>query len=325
MGKHIIKYNPDTFTFEKVKKTTKDILKMIFSHLGVGIIVGVTISFIAIRHIDSPKEKMLKHEIIQYKDQLEVMNDKLNEIDTVLTDIENRDDDVYRIIFETDPVSKDVRQGGRGGSARYSQFEGLTYGQLLKNTSEKIDALSNRTNTQARSLNEIYKLAVNRQKMLACIPAIKPLREKETNYIASYFGYRIDPVYKVSKFHEGIDFSASVGTEIIATGDGVVSEAYKDGKGDGYGKYIVINHGYSYSSLYAHMSSVNVKQGQKIKRGQVIGYVGNSGKSTGPHIHYEVRKNGKPIDPVNYFFSDITPNEYESLIASSTKSGQSMD
>ena len=200
----------------------------------------------------------------------------------------------------------------------------MTYKALLTDITKKIDELRVRSYVQSCSLDELYNMAVNRDEMLACIPAVIPVREIDIKYISSYFGYRDDPIYEIRKFHKGIDFSANIGTDVIATGDGVVTDVHKVSMG-GYGKYIEIDHGFSYSTLYAHMNSIYVVKGQKVKRGQIIGSVGNTGKSSGPHLHYEVHKDGEAINPINYFYNDITPTEYEEMIELASQPGQTMD
>ena len=271
-----------------------------------------------------PKEKMLKHEIEEYKDNFEILSSRVDELGDVIGDIEDKDHNVYRVLFENQAETDRIMEGGKGGNDVSTQFDGLTYKALLTDITKKIDELRVRSYVQSCSLDEIYNMAVNRDEMLACIPAVIPVREIDIKYISSYFGYRSDPIYEIRKFHKGIDFTANIGTDVIATGDGVVTDVHKVSMG-GYGKYVEIDHGFSYSTLYAHMNSIYVVKGQKVKRGQIIGSVGNTGKSSGPHLHYEVHKDGEAINPINYFYNDITPTEYEEMIELASQPGQAMD
>ncbi len=309
MAKHIIKN-------DKVRRVSVD--------LAVGAAFAAICLFVSFAFFDSPKEKMLKHEIEEYRDNFEILSSRVDELGDVIGDIEDKDHNVYRVLFETQPETDRIMEGGKGGNDVSTQFDGLTYKALLTDITKKIDELSVRSYAQSCSLDELYNMAVNREEMLACIPAVIPVREIDVKYISSYFGYRSDPIYGIRKFHKGIDFSASIGTDVIATGDGVVTDVHKVSMG-GYGKYVEINHGFSYSTLYAHMNSIYVVKGQKVKRGQIIGSVGNTGKSSGPHLHYEVHKDGEAINPINYFYNDITPTEYEEMIELASQPGQTMD
>ena len=226
------------------------------------------------------------------------------------------------LYFEAEPISDEVRKVGYGGTERYNNLEGLNNSEVLINTNKKLDEITSQMVVQSKSFDQVFQMVKNKEKMLACIPAIQPLTHRTMHGIGSHFGYRIDPFYKVTKLHSGIDFSAATGTRVYATGNGVVNIAGWEG---GYGNLIVINHGYSYSTAYGHLSRLGVRVGQIIKRGQVIGFVGSTGKSTASHLHYEVRKDGKAINPINYFFNDITPAEYDMMIRLSQLPSQTMD
>ena len=238
--------------------------------------------------------------------------------------MEARDDNIYRVIFETDPIPSSIRRAGSGGVDQYEHLRQIDNADLLIGTAKKIDELSKAIYIQSKSFDKIEELAKNKIDMLASIPAILPvsLKNKSTHQVTSSFGYRMHPIYKTPKFHAGMDFTGTVGTPIYATGNGVVIESKFD---KGYGRHVVIDHGFSYKTLYAHMDKILAKKGQKIKRGDVIGYLGNTGLSTGPHLHYEVRKNNKPIDPINFYFNDLTPDEFELLVETANNTGQSMD
>ncbi len=287
-----------------------------------GLVFAAVLLVVAYNFLDSPKEKMLKRELDQYQFQYNVMNNRIARVQKVMTDLQQRDDNVYRAIFEAEPISPDVRKAGYGGSERYNSLQGLDNSDIIINTAKKLDEITSEMVVQSKSFDQVFSLVKNKEKMLACIPAIQPLTHRTMKGIGSHFGYRIDPFYKVMKLHSGIDFSAATGTKVYATGDGVVNQAGWEG---GYGNLIVINHGYSYSTAYGHLSRIGVKMGQVVKRGQVIGYVGSTGKSTASHLHYEVRKDGHAINPINYFFNDITPAEYDQMIRLSQLPSQTMD
>jgi murein DD-endopeptidase MepM/ murein hydrolase activator NlpD len=272
---------------------------------------------------DSPKEKKLKLEIQNLTSQYEVIDKNMKQIEIVLDEIQDRDDNIYRVIFEADPIPTSIRKQGFGGVNRYEKLLGLSNSELMINTSKKIDQLTKQLYLQSKSFDEVIDLAKNKSNMLASIPAIQPVANKDLKRMASGYGYRIHPIYKTRKMHYGMDFSAKTGTEIYSTGDGVVSKVKRSKRG--YGNYVKINHGFGYETLYAHMSKYIVKKGQKVKRGEVIGFVGNSGISTAPHLHYEVRKDNKKINPVNFYYNDLSPEEYEKMLEISLQSNQSLD
>jgi murein DD-endopeptidase MepM/ murein hydrolase activator NlpD len=247
----------------------------------------------------------------------------MKQVEKVLDEIQERDDNIYRVIFEADPIPNSIRKQGFGGINRYEKLLGLSNSELMINTSKKIDQLTKQLYLQSKSFDEVIDLAKNKSNMLASIPAIQPVANKDLKRMASGYGYRIHPIYKTRKMHYGMDFSAKTGTEIYATGDGVVSKIKRSKRG--YGNYVKINHGFGYETLYAHMSKYIVKKGQRVKRGEVIGYVGNSGISTAPHLHYEVRKDNKKINPMNFYYNDLSPEEYEKMLEISLQSNQSLD
>ena len=323
MAKIRYQFNTKSLKIEKIHVTLKERVKRLLSVLAFGLVFSAMVIGIAYNFFSSPKEKMLQREIEQYKLQYKMLNDRLGLFSAVLDDLQDRDDNIYRVIFEAEPVPNSVRKAGYGGADRYTRLEGYKNSEIIKNTTKKLDVITSRLYVQSKSFDEVFSLAKNKEKLAASIPAIQPLSNNDLRRIGSYFGYRTDPFYKVAKFHEGIDFTAPVGTPIHATGDGMVVKVERE-RG-GYGNSIVISHGFSYETRYAHMSKINVQRGQVIKRGQVIGLVGNTGKSTAPHLHYEVHKNGVPIDPINYFFNDITPDEYQKMIELSLHPSQTLD
>lgn len=324
MPEHNKKYDEKAYTCTEDNKKSSTKVFSILKYLGVGLIFSTLTYFVVFSFIDTPKEIMLQREIEQYDKIFHSMNEEINDINIVLKDIQLRDTSIYRLMLKADPVSETFSEGGIGGRDVSQQYEGLSNKDILTEINSKIDVLTSKVKAQEQSLGELYGIAVDKDKQLSCIPAIKPVRDLETRRIASYYGYRVDPIYKVRRFHKGIDFSAPIGTEIVATGDGKVTEVHKGASG-GYGRHVEIDHGYEYSTLYAHMHKIIVKEGQQVKRGQVIGYVGNSGKSSGPHLHYEVKKNGSAINPINFFYNDITPEEYEEMLRIAAQPGQSMD
>ena len=271
----------------------------------------------------SPKEKSQARELEYMKLQYEILNDRLDNIEILLTDMEQRDNDLYRVMFEADPIPRSVRRSGFSDADRYAGLYGYMNSNQVLNAARKLDVISSQLYHQSVSYDTLFAMARNKSDMLAHIPAIFPLKETEIKYISSYFGYRPDPIYKIEKFHSGIDVSAQKGTEAYATGDGVVCDVEKGHWG--YGNMVTIDHGYGYKTRYAHLQKAAVRRGQQVKRGQLIGFIGNTGKTTGVHLHYEVLKNNAPINPINFFYKDLTPDEYEQILEQSTLPTQSMD
>ena len=271
----------------------------------------------------SPKEKSQARELEYMKLQYEILNDRLDNIEILLTDMEQRDNDLYRVMFEADPIPRSVRRSGFSDADRYAGLYGYMNSNQVLNAARKLDVISSQLYHQSVSYDTLFAMARNKSDMLAHIPAIFPLKETEIKYISSYFGYRPDPIYKIEKFHSGIDFSAQKGTEAYATGDGVVCDVEKGHWG--YGNMVTIDHGYGYKTRYAHLQTAAVRRGQQVKRGQLIGFIGNTGKTTGVHLHYEVLKNNAPINPINFFYKDLTPDEYEQILEQSTLPTQTMD
>ncbi len=323
MAKNRYRFNNKTLEFEKVLITTKERLLKFLSHLVTGVVFATVVIVFAYNFLESPKEKMQHREIENLKLNYQILNDRLDQILLVMQDLQDRDDNIYRVIFEAEPVPNSIRKAGFGGVDRYARLSGFRNSDIVISTTQKMDEISKKLYVQSKSFDEVFEMARNKEKLLAALPAIQPVSNRDLRRIGSYFGYRTDPFYKIEKFHEGIDFTAPVGTEIYATGDGVVTDVQR--LGVGYGNYIIVNHGFNYETLYAHLSRFNVRRGQQVKRGEVIGFVGNTGKSTSPHLHYEVRRNGKPVNPIHYFFNDISPEEYDKLIEWSSRPGQTMD
>jgi len=323
MAKIRYQFNTKSLKIEKVQVTMKERLKRLAGSMAFGLVFGVVVIVLAYNFLSSPREKALINQLEQYKLQYKIMNDRMDNIQKVLSDVQDRDDNIYRVIFEAEPIPSEVRKAGFGGIDRYENLEGIANSEIIVNTAKRLDEITSQLVVQSKSYDEVFKLAKDKEKLIASIPAIQPVDFHDLRRIGSLFGYRTDPFYKVSKFHEGIDFAAAVGTPIYATGDGIVSvAAYNSG---GYGNEIEINHGFSYETKYAHLSKIKVKVGQRVKRGEIIGLMGNTGKSTAPHLHYEVHKAGIPVNPIYFFFNDITPAEYQAMIELSSQPSQTMD
>ncbi len=323
MGDTKYHFNPDTLTFEKAQKKLSKKLLGTLGFVFIVVLVATGISTLFILHFDSPEMKSLRVENAQLLYQYNVLNSKLVQIEDVLDEIQVRDDNIYRVIFDSDPIPGSVRKAGFGGTDRYADLESFSNKEVVVNTSQKIDIISKQAYIQAKSYEDVLELAMNKEVELSSIPAIMPIANKDLIYTSSGWGYRIHPIYKVRKFHYGMDFVATRGTNVYATGDGTVLKVLT--KRTGHGKHIVIDHGYGYETLYGHLSRFNVKVGQKIKRGQVIGSVGSTGGSTAPHLHYEVHKNNVKVNPKYYYFKDLTPDQFDELVALSSNIGVSFD
>jgi murein DD-endopeptidase MepM/ murein hydrolase activator NlpD len=272
---------------------------------------------------ETPKDKLQSREIENMKLRYAILNKKMDQIDEVLEDVEDRDNNVYRAYFNTAPIPLEKRKSGFGGVNRYKDLEGYNNSDLVISTSKRVDVLSKELAMQSKSLDEILKLAKAKNKLLSAIPAIQPIKNENLKRIASGFGYRNDPFTKVRKMHEGMDFTAKTGTPIFATGDGVVAKA--DNTASGYGNHIVIRHGFGYETLYGHLSKYKCRAGQRIKRGDIIGYVGSTGRSEAPHLHYEVHKDGKVVNPINFYYGNISAAEYVAISKVANQENQSLD
>lgn len=322
MAKNKYFYNPHKLDFEKVRTSLTTIAFRVFGFLSASVVAGAMMVLAIYSFIDSPKEKTLKRENEQYQTQIKVLNKKINELGGVLGELQDRDANIYRAIFEADPIDINIRKAGTGGIEKYKSLNGFENSDELIALNEKVDELAAKVYVQSKSFDELGKLAANKTVFLSCIPAIQPISNKDLKRIASGFGYRIHPIFKTHKFHSGIDFTAPNGTPIYATGNGRVESAEN---GNGYGNHVIVNHGFGYRSLYAHMSRMKVRPGQKIQRGELLGYVGSTGTSTAPHVHYEIIKGDNKINPINYFFNDLTEEEYQAIREIANREGQSFD
>lgn len=313
-------YNPHSLDFEKARFSVRTLVLRVFGFLSASIVAGASLLLVAYYYIDSPKEKILRRELENYELQTKLLNKKVDKIYASLNELKERDASVYRAIFEADPINYDTRKASVND---YKDLEGYANSESLKALNQRIDALAEQVTIQTKSMEQLAKLAENKTEFLASIPAIQPVTNKNLRSMASGFGYRMHPIYKTYKMHTGIDFTAPTGTPIYATGNGRVVPA-PDGS-SGYGTHVVIDHGFGYKTLYAHMYKAKVKIGEKVKRGQLIGYIGNTGLSSGPHLHYEVIRNGTKINPINYFFNDLTETDYAAIREIAERPTQSFD
>jgi murein DD-endopeptidase MepM/ murein hydrolase activator NlpD len=324
MSKVKYRFNTKSLTYEKVRVTFKERFWQVLSYLTIGLVFATITILLSRELLPSPSEKKKNREIEALKLQYELLNKKMAQVEQVLGDLEDRDDNIYRTIFESEPLPKSMRYGGSGGSNKYSAFDSYENSELLESATERMDRITKQLYVQSKSFDEVVNLARNKEKLMASIPAVMPINQKDLAHaVTSGFGWRTHPIYKTQEFHPGMDFAAEQGTPIYATGDGVVDRA--DNLAQGYGNHVVVNHGFGYQTLYGHMSKIVARTGQKISRGQLLGYVGSTGLSTAPHIHYEVIKNGEKVNPVNYYYNDLSPEQYQLMVEMSKKSSQSFD
>jgi len=322
MGVKKFRYNPGTASYKRVKRLRMKKLRNQAAFIIVTAFFGILSGFVFSHKVISPEENTLSAELQEMKIQYELLNKKVKQSQKVLGQIEERDNNIYRSYFELDPISEDIRKAGFGGVNRYSKFSDWRYNDLATELAKNVDILNKQLVIQSKSLDEVVVSAKEKEKMLSHLPAIQPVANKDMRRLSSGFGMRIHPILKIGKQHKGIDFAAGVGTPIYATADGKVTLSGRHG---GYGNTVIINHSYGYETLYGHMSRTKVRKGAKVKRGDVIGYVGSTGLSTGPHLHYEVHKDGQPVDPVSYFYQDISPDEFRILLEKSQQMSVSLD
>ncbi len=323
MAKVQYRFNPESLSYDRIKKSFGKKLMIVLSYMVVLLTCAIVLNLLYSGLFNTPKEKRLMRENNQLLFQYGLLNEQITKLETVLSDIENRDDNIYRTIFNAEPIPRSMRDAGFGGVNRYEYLEGFNQSETVIETAKKLDKLSKAVYVQSKSYDEVIGLAVNREDQLASLPAIQPISNKDLTRTASGWGFRIHPIYKILKFHYGMDFTAPTGTEIYATGDGRIVTVEWSRRG--YGNQVIIDHGYGYKTMYAHMSDFNVKLNQEVKRGDVIGYVGNTGLSTAPHLHYEVYMNNKKVNPINYYFNDLSPEEFDRMIELSLRSGQTFD
>ena len=318
-------YDSDTLSYRKIKRKKGRKFGIFFLSLLGMIFSGflLLLIYLNLPYIETPKEKVLKREMNNLQLQFELINKKMEQAEIVLGEIEDRDNNLYRIYFEANPIPIEQRKAGFGGINRYKDLEGFDNSKLIIATSKRLDILTKQIVVQSKSLDEIALLAEDKEKLLSSIPSIQPIRNEDISRIASGFGYRTDPFTKTRKKHWGMDFTAPRGTPVYASGDGKVIKA--DNTVSGYGKHIKIDHGYGYESLYAHLYKYNVRRGEKVKRGDLIGFVGSTGRSQAPHLHYEIFKDGSRINPINFYYGNLSPEEFAELLIQAQIENQSLD
>lgn len=316
-------YNTHSLRYEKLEIPLRVKLLRVFAFLATALVTAALIVWIGFRYIGSPNERILRDQLDDYREGFGLMEQQVKQLQQQMAELETRDNKVYRAIFEASPIPDSARAKEQAKKAEISLVQRLSDDALIGGMVSQLNVLSARVAYQTRSYGEINEMIKNKEKLLAAIPAIQPVSNKDLRRIASGFGSRIDPVYKVSKFHEGLDFTAPQGTPIYATADGRIKDARYDA--GGFGNHVVINHGYGYETLYGHMVRIKARAGQSVKRGGIIGWVGNTGKSTGPHCHYEVHKNGNPVDPVYFFYNDLSPEQFDRMLKLAAASNQSFD
>jgi murein DD-endopeptidase MepM/ murein hydrolase activator NlpD len=322
-----VKYYYDTESL--AYRIIKPLKRRSFAYIMLFLLASALFGFLAFvvllntPFFETPKDKLQAREIDNLKIQYGILNRKLDQVDEVMNAIEDRDNNLYRAYFNSSPISEEDRKAVFGIENRYKDLEGYNNSDLVINTTKRVDVLGKQLVVQSKSLDEILKLAKSKEKLLAAIPAIQPVRNENLKRMASGFGYRSDPFTKARKFHEGMDFTAKMGTPVFASGDGIVARA--DNTASGFGNHIVIRHGFGYETLYAHLSRYKARVGQYVKRGDIIGYVGSTGRSEAPHLHYEVHKNGDVVNPLNFYYGNISAAEYVAISKIANQENQSLD
>lgn len=323
MAKAKYKFNPESLSYSRIEITFRQKVLKVIGYSMVFIVISIIGVLFYTFLFDSPEVKGLKRQNSELLVSVELFNKQLDKITMTLQDMQRRDDNLYRTIFEAEPLNSSVREAGVGGADRYDELQKMADPKLVTQTAKRLDKLTRKIVIQSKSYDELTRMAMSKEKMLASIPAIQPIANKDLTRTASGWGFRIHPIYKIRKFHYGIDFTAPTGIEVYATGDGTIERIESSQRG--YGNCIIIDHGYGMKTLYGHLSGFTVKQGQKVNRGDVIAFVGNTGLSTSPHLHYEVFRNGEKVNPINYFFNDLTAEEYDKMIEISMSMGQTFD
>lgn len=317
------RFNPESISYDKIRLGFRAVLLRSLAYFVGSLLIASVYYLIFAIFFDSPKEKALLREIEQLTLQYDLIQREMENIEKVIGQLEETDDNLYRTIFEAEPIPATLREGGVGGVNRFKELEGYDNAAIVIETAKRLDKIRKQVYVQSKSFEELISLARRKEEMLASVPAILPISNKDLTRTASGFGLRVHPFYKIIKFHAGMDFTAPTGTDVYATGNGEVVAVNSSKRG--LGNHIIINHGFGLTSIYAHLDRAIVRKGQKVERGDVIGFVGNTGMSVAPHLHYEIKINGVNVDPVNYYFNDLTPEEYERMIEIASKTGQSFD
>lgn len=323
MGKKIkYHFNPESLSFERIQKSAMDWIKQFLIHAFSGVSMGLLFFVLYLTFFETPDARKYREENDKLQTQYRLLQLQTKDVKKVLVDLQQRDDNLYRAILQAEPISKEIREGSANNSKKYDEFSDLSNADLIMQTSDEVNRLSKMVYSQSKSYDKLLDLVKNQEHRILCVPSIQPVLNRDMKSLASGYGWRSDPIYRRSAFHAGMDFAAKTGTRIWATGEGVVTLA---GWKQGYGNTVIINHGYNYMTLYGHCSALKVRVGQKVKRGEVIALVGNTGKSTGPHLHYEVHFRGEPQNPAHFYFMDLTPSQYDQMIQLSSNFGQTMD
>ena len=325
MPKYKFYYDQETLSYKRIEVTNSVRFRNAFVLITVSALFGLIMLLVLLSSpvIETPKEISQAREIENYQLQYEQLNRKMKQIESVLDNLQDRDNQIYRVIFEANPITDDVRKAGFGGVNRYADLEGFDNSDLIINTTKKMEILSKQIVVQSKSLDEIQRMALDKEVLLSAIPSIQPINNENLRRMASGYGWRTDPFTKSRRMHKGMDFSAPTGTPIYAPSDGKVIRV--DSRSAGYGKHIRIDHGFGYVTLYGHLSEYNVRRGQRVKRGDVIGFVGNTGRSVAPHLHYEIRKDGKHLNPINFYYGDLNTEEFNALLEAANRENQSLD
>ncbi len=316
-------YDHETLSYRKIQRKKRTTVKYVALFMLASALFAFLMIFIASQFIESPREREMARELSNMQLQYKLLNKRLDEAYAALENVEERDNAIYRLYFEANPIPLEQRRAGFGGINRYKKYEGYDNSKLIVESNKRLDVLEKAIVVQSKSLDEVAVLAENKEKFLAAIPAIQPVNNEDLTRMASGFGFRTDPFTKARKFHYGMDFTAPRGTPVYATGDGIVERA--DNSATGYGKHIRIDHGYGYVSLYAHLYNYNVRVNQRVKRGDLIGYVGSTGRSEAPHLHYEIFKDGERINPINFYYGNLSPEEFDELLKRASLENQSLD
>lgn len=316
-------YDHETLSYRKIQRKKRTTVKYVALFMLASALFAFLMIFIASQFIESPREREMARELSNMQLQYKLLNKRLDEAYAALENVEERDNAIYRLYFEANPIPLEQRRAGFGGINRYKKYEGYDNSKLIIESNKRLDVLEKAIVVQSKSLDEVAVLAENKEKFLAAIPAIQPVNNEDLTRMASGFGFRTDPFTKARKFHYGMDFTAPRGTPVYATGDGIVERA--DNSATGYGKHIRIDHGYGYVSLYAHLYNYNVRVNQRVKRGDLIGYVGSTGRSEAPHLHYEIFKDGERINPINFYYGNLSPEEFDELLKRASLENQSLD
>lgn len=318
-------YDQKSLSYRKVEVNRSTQFKNILAFLLSSIFFGILILLLLLKSplLNTPTELSQAREISNFKLQFDLLNKKISQLNLVLEDLEQRDNNIYRVLFETNPIPSEVRKAGFGGVNRYQNLEGFENSDLVVETTKKIEILTKQIVIQSKSLDEIERLASEKEKLLSAIPSIQPIKNSDLTRMASGFGYRTDPFDKSRKMHAGMDFTAPRNTPVYAASDGKIIRA--DSRSSGYGKHIRIDHGFGYVTLYAHLNKYNVRRNQKVQKGDIIGYVGSTGRSQAPHLHYEVRKDGIKYNPINFYYGNLSPEEFDALLKLANQENQSLD